>query len=127
MIQLWELNKKKLHVDGLVASNLLTLCNRLNKLRAIWGKPMIITSGLRSEDEQANLIKAGKSNAKKSKHLIGMAADILDPENKLDEWLEQNAKVLEEIGLWVERKDSTPGWTHLQCCPPNSGNRFFKP
>lgn len=129
MISMKELNKKELPVSNIVESNLLTLQNRLNKLREIWGKPMIVTSGLRSEDQQKNLIKSGASTATKSRHLIGAAADISDPEGELKEWLlkPENGWVLETCQLWCEHWDSTPTWVHFQICPPASGSRWFKP
>jgi uncharacterized protein YcbK (DUF882 family) len=88
---------------------------------------MIITSGLRSEGQQAELIKAGKSNATKSKHLLGLAADIADPENKLYDFLQANPQLMESIGLWCEDKSATPNWCHIQITPPGSGKRFFLP
>lgn len=88
---------------------------------------MIVTSGLRSSKQQEELIKAGKSNATKSKHMYGMAADVSDPEGKLARWCLDNVKVLEEAGLWCEHPDYTPGWVHFQMTPPRSGNRFFIP
>lgn len=127
LIKLAELNKKNLPTTAIQAGNLTELCTRLNKLRKAWGKPMIITSGLRSEGQQANLIKSGQSTATKSKHLLGLAADISDPDGALDDWLEKNVKLLEEIGLWIEHKSATPTWAHIQICPPKSGRRFFKP
>jgi hypothetical protein len=126
-IKLWELNKHKYPTTAIIDSNLQTLCQRLNKIRKAWGKPMLVTSGLRSEKQQAELIKAGKSNAPKSKHLLGLAADISDPEGELAKWCLQNVELLEEVELWVEHPDYTPGWLHMQACPPKSGRRFFIP
>lgn len=127
MIKMEELNKKGIDVDSIVESNLITLMNRLNKLQAQWQKPMIVTSALRTPEQQENLIKAGKTNAKKSKHLFGAAADIYDPENKLREWLLENPQVLEECNLWCEHWSATPTWVHFQIFPPASGNRWFYP
>lgn len=127
MITLKELNKRGYRTDGIIDSNLLVLCERLNKVRAAWGQPMTVTSGLRDAAQQANLIKSGQSTATRSKHLVGMAADISDPDGALAAWLFKNVKVLEEAGLWCEDPASTHGWVHFQISPPNSGNRFFKP
>lgn len=96
-------------------------------MRAAYGKPMTVTSGLRSEKQQQELIKAGRSNAPKSKHLTGHAADISDPDGELAKWCKANVAVLEKAGLWMEDPDFTPTWCHFQTVPPNSGRRFFKP
>jgi len=127
MIKLEELNKKGIEVDSIVESNLVTLMQRLNKVRELWGRPMIVTSGLRTPEQQQNLIKAGKTNATKSKHLVGAAADIYDPEGALKEWLLENPDVLEEANLWCEHWSATPTWVHFQIFPPLSGNRWFIP
>lgn len=110
-----------------IDSNLQVLLERLNVIRLAYGKPMTITSGLRSQAQQDALIKAGKSNAPKSKHLFGQAADIFDPRGELKIWLMQNIKLLEDVGIWLEDFGSTPTWVHMQCVPPNSGKRIFIP
>lgn len=127
MIKLEELNKRKYSTTPMIEQNLHELCRRLNIIRAAYGKPMIVTSGLRSDKQQAELIKAGKSNATKSKHLTGHAADIADPDKELAKWCLENVKVLEKAGLWLEHPDYTPNWVHFQSTPPRSGNRFFIP
>lgn len=127
MIKLYELNKHKYPTDAIIDSNLRVLCERLNIIRKAWGKPMIVTSGLRSEKQQSELIKAGKSNAKKSRHLLGLAADISDPDGSLGRWCKENVKILEKANLWCEDPEYTPGWVHFQASPPGSGRRFFKP
>lgn len=67
--------------------------------------------------------------APNSKHMIGKAIDIYDPEGDLDEWLltSYGRAALEAIGLWVEHPSATKSWCHLQSIPPKSGNRFFYP
>lgn len=127
MIKLEELNKRKYPTDPIIDSNLKTLCERLNIIRKAYGKPMIVTSGLRSNKQQQELIKAGKSTATKSKHLAGLAADIADPDKELAKWCLENVKILEQAGLWLEHPDYTPNWVHFQASPPRSGNRFFIP
>lgn len=127
MIKLEELNKRKYPTDPIIDSNLKVLCDRLNIIRKAYGKPMIVTSGLRSDKQQQELIKAGKSTATKSKHLVGLAADIADPDKELAKWCLENVKILEQAGLWLEHPDYTPNWVHFQANPPRSGNRFFVP
>lgn len=65
--------------------------------------------------------------AKKSNHMIGKADDLYDPHGKLDEWCMANLDKLEQIGLWLESPESTPGWCHVQIVPPGSGRRVFHP
>ena len=60
-----------------------------------------------------------------SAHKQGMAVDIYDPDNKLDEWITDD--VLRTVGLYREGGHWTPGWTHLTTRRPGSGNRTFIP
>ena len=127
MIVLKELNPRGLPTSPIIDKNLQLLLERMNELRAIWAKPMIVTSGLRSEEHQLELIKSGKSTARVSKHLSGNACDILDKDGSLGRWCLENQAVLERIGLWCEHPNHTVGWVHFQTMPPMSGKRFFIP
>lgn len=126
MIKIEELNKENFPTSPEIDSNLLILLERLNIIRTDWGKPMTVTSGLRSQAKQDDLITAGKSNAPHSKHLIGAAADIYDPELELTAWLKENdSQRLVDAQLWCEAGNAN--WCHFQIYPPNSGNRWFIP
>lgn len=127
MISLKELNKNGYPTTPEIDANLAILLERLNKIRKMWGKPMNVSSGLRSQAKQDELIASGKSNAPKSKHLTGQAADISDPKGELQAWILNNIKHLEQIGLWLEDFKATPTWVHFQCVPPKSGKRIFLP
>lgn len=127
MITLAELNKSKYPTDPDIDSNLNSLLERMNKVRAKYGKPMIITSGLRSKNKQLELVIKGLSKASKSNHLTGAACDVLDESGDLGKWCLSNEKFLEEVGLWCEHPSATRGWVHFQIFPPNSGKRFFFP
>lgn len=127
MISLKELNSHKYPTDQQIDTNLNVLLSRLNELRMAYGKPFTITSGLRSTAQQNALIEAGKSNAVRSKHLIGAAADVLDSDGALKRWVHENEVKLERAGLWCEAFAYTPTWVHFQIFPPVSGNRFFIP
>jgi len=63
--------------------------------------------------------------AKTSAHKTGLAVDIYDPHNTLDEWITD--EMLEECGLYREAPSSTPHWTHLSVRRPPSGHRTFQP
>jgi uncharacterized protein YcbK (DUF882 family) len=123
MITLKELNKNGYKTTPEQDANLAILLERMNKVRAAYGKPMTVTSGLRSDADQARI----NPKAPKSKHLLGQACDIKDPNGELDEWCKANVKLLEEIGLWIEDAAYTVGWTHFQIVGPKSGRRFFIP
>ena len=101
--------------------NLEKLLVAINKFRAIYGKPMTITSGYRPPNINANTPGA----AKKSNHMVCLAVDFKDADGSLDAFCMNNLAVLEKCGLWLESSEHTPGWCHLQCVPPASGKRVF--
>jgi uncharacterized protein YcbK (DUF882 family) len=127
MITAKELNPHKYPTNPVIDKNLATLLERMNELRAIYAKPMIITSGLRSDEKQQELIKQGKSTARVSKHLSGNACDVADKDGSLGKWILENEEILVRIGLWCEHPSATNGWVHFQTMPPMSGKRFFMP
>lgn len=127
MISMKELNPHGYPVNDVIEKNLKILHERMNELREAYGKPMVVTSGLRSDEKQAELIAQGKSKATASKHLAGAACDILDRNGKLGVWCLNNEDVLRRIGLWCEHPDYTKGWVHFQIMAPKSGKRFFIP
>lgn len=100
--------------------NLDKLLIAVNKLREIWGKPMLVTSGLRSP-EHNKLIGGAPSSA----HLTAEACDFADPKEALDNYLDAHPEVLEKCGLFREHPSKTKGWVHLQTRPTK--NRTFMP
>lgn len=125
MISEKELNEHGYATTPEIDKNLAILLDRLNRIRVAWGKPMTITSGLRSSAQQEALIRAGKSNAPRSKHLVGAAADVADDDGSFYDWCRGNEALLEEVGLWCETRQG--GWQHMQIFPPASGKRWFIP
>lgn len=123
MITAKELNPKGYATTPEQDANLAVLLEKMNKIRAAYGKPMYITSGLRSEEDQARI----NPKASKSRHLIGAACDVADQNGDLKRWVKANVSLLETVGLWCESFDATPNWIHFQIVPPRSGNRFFIP
>lgn len=74
---------------------------------------------------------AGRAN---SKHKLGLAVDVYDPDNVLDDYISgydedggYRNTVLEQYGLYREHPDDTPGWCHLQSQGPGSGRRTYHP
>jgi len=126
-----ELNPKNYTLTEEQAKNMPILLERINKVRAAWAKPMTVTSGLRSMADHLRIYKEmGITDQSKipmaSNHLKGAAVDISDPDGKLFDWVKANTKLMEEIGLWMEEKDSHKR-VHFQILPPKSGKRFFNP
>lgn len=111
-------------------ANLPILLERVNKVRSEWGKPMIVTSGLRSVEDHLRIYAAkGITDTSKipmqSRHLTGRAVDIADEGLVLTKWLKDNPKVLETAELWCE--EGNKNWVHFQIVPPLSGKRWFLP
>ncbi len=134
MITLEELldgaNFKELPDD--VQHNLETLLDRINVIRKKYGKPMNVSSGLRTLEHHLEIYKRKgiTDQAKipmKSKHLSGGAVDIADPKQQLQKWCKANESALVEAKLWMEDFSATPTWCHFQIQPPKSGKRWFLP
>lgn len=124
-------------VEISIQYNLEDLLIKINKLREAYGHPMVITSGLRTEQDQIRIYSTINAERLKqglkelsvpmgSAHLKGCACDALDKDGSLMKWTKENEKLLEEIGLWVEDDTSQPR-VHYQSYAPKSEKRFFKP
>jgi len=127
MISVKELNPHNYEMTPVIAKNFKVLHERMNEVRGAYGKPMIVTSGLRSDEDQQRLMAKGKTRAIHSKHLAGAACDIADPDGELAKWCKANEDILKRIGLWCEDPQFTHGWVHFQMMAPASGKRFFIP
>jgi len=118
-------------LDQKIKDNIKILLERVNKIRDIWGRAMIVTSGLRTmEDHLRIYAQKGITDLKKipmkSSHLNGCAIDIADSHLELTAFLKKDgSKILVDNELWCE--DGNKNWVHLQINPPASGNRWFKP
>lgn len=125
MITKQELNPHKYTLTAEQEVNQLILLASINKIQTTWGKPMTVTSGVRSQADQTKI----NPNAPKSKHLLGAAVDIADSDGKLYTWCKANDATLAEAGLYCE--EGTKGWVHFQCIAFGSyksgGTRWFKP
>ena len=113
-----------------IQANLSVLLDRVNKIRALWGQPMTVTSGLRTMADHLRIYaEKGITDPAKipmhSRHLIGAAVDIFDPGLVITYWLKQNPKFLEDAQLWCELNNLN--WVHFQILPPASGERWFLP
>lgn len=121
MITLGELNPNKYLTTPEIDANLAVLLERISLVRLEWGRPMIVTSGLRSHADQMRI----NPKAPNSHHLRGEAVDIADRTLELTMWLKGNPDILKNAQLWCE--DGCSNWAHFQIVPPSSGKRWFIP
>ena len=106
-----------------IEGNAVELLDRVNFLLKSFGEDRKVNSGWRPPSVNAKTAGA----AVKSKHMLGLAVDLADPEGDLDEWCLENESELERLQLWQEHPSATKGWCHLQSVPPKSGKRVFYP
>lgn len=105
-----------------VLSNADNLLAKVNVIRSAWGKPMTVTSGIRTIEDQKRI----NPKAMKSNHLTGHAIDISDEGLELTKWLKgTGAMWLEAAGLYCE--EGNKNWVHFSDLPPKSGHRWFLP
>ena len=126
-----DFNSQSKEIQG----NLMVLLERVNKVRSQWPTPWTVTSGFRTMEDHIRIYKEKAAKASvpfdlskvpmKSKHLIGAAVDIYDPDLRITEWLKANPEILEDAQLWCE--EGNKNWTHFQILPPNSRNLWFLP
>lgn len=109
---------------------------KINKIRVLWDNPMIVSSGLRTWEDHlriykekgiADLNKIPKASNHLETVINGAAVDIRDKTGEFKQWILDNVKLFEDLGLYMEDFSSTDGWVHIQNVPPASGKRFFKP
>jgi hypothetical protein len=95
----------------------------LNKIRDAYGQPMIVDSGWRPPSINAATLGA----AKNSKHCLGLAADIADPDGRLTKWVLENLQLMKDLNIYMEDFRWTPSWVHFGLGAPASGRRIFVP
>lgn len=117
-----------------IQDNLIELLKRVNGVRTDWGSSMVVTSGLRSMEDHLRIYAAkGITDQSKipmhSKHLLGAAVDINDPDLSITQWLKDNNDILEKYDLYCE--EGNKNWVHFQWLPFGSyhvgGTRWFNP
>lgn len=110
-------------ITPLISANLSKLLDALNKFRQLYGKPMIVSSGLRTQQANDQLSNSGKNSA----HLSGEACDFHDLDRALTNWIMASPQILVDCDLYMEDPSATPTWVHLSIRRPGSGNRIFRP
>lgn len=123
MISREELNPHGYKLTPIQEENQEKLFGAINLVREEYGKPMIVTSGVRSKEDQLRI----NPRVKNSAHMQGAAVDISDPDGSLWGWCMDHIDRLIQFGLYLESRSYTPRWVHFQCIPPHSGNRIFLP
>jgi len=93
-----------------IKDNVKILLNRVNALLdELKIDKVEVSSGWRPSNINANT----KGASKKSAHMIGMAVDLVDKNNELYNKIINKSDLLKKYDLWMEDKDSTPTWCHL--------------
>lgn len=106
-----------------VSANLDKLVEVMNQVRDAYGKPMITNSGWRPPTINATTPGAAKG----SKHTIGLACDIADPDGTLWQWVLDNLTLMQQLDIYLEDKRWCKGWVHFGLGAPISGKRIFIP
>ena len=114
--------EKDAPLDDSMEKNLTILLERVNRFRADWDKPIIVSSGYRTQ-----MINDKAGGSKKSWHLHCAAVDLYDPDRELADHFIKFPMLLTQYDLWLEHPAYTPTWIHLQIYPPSSGMRIFIP
>ncbi len=96
----------------------------LKKVNALF-PDCILRSGHRTRGKTLSLIAAGYRAAIGGQHEQSNAVDISDPQNMLDQNLDDT--ILTDHDLYRESPYATVGWCHLARVGPPSGRRTFDP
>lgn len=106
-----------------ISNNLDQLVKALNVVRLLYGSPMTVASGWRPP----SFNKTVRGAAGHSKHTLGLACDIHDPDGKVRDFVLKRLDLMQNIGFYFEDFRWTHGWVHFQLAPPASGKRIFIP
>lgn len=107
-------------LDSEMFYNLLDLLPRINLIRFLYGKPLVVSSGYRPES-----VNKAIGGAKKSNHMVCKAVDFKDSDGSFAKWCLANMDSIKKAGLYMESPDKTVGWVHLQSTP--TLNNPFQP
>ncbi len=96
----------------------------MDEIRKRFGKPIVITSGLRPTKYNEWRYPNGVGGAKASAHIEGKACDFQVVTIPPDEVQHELSAHLENLKIRMER--NTPSWTHIDIRDPGAeGNRHF--
>ena len=108
-----------------IKANIDILLDKINEIRKEYGHPMTVSSGFRSMEDHLRIYKQKGITDKskipmKSRHLVGLAVDIADPNQILQQWCKDNIEFLKNVGVWMEDFSATHNWAHFQVVPYGS-------
>lgn len=100
--------------------NAMELLQRVNRIRNLYMKPLIVTSGFRTPLHNADI-----GGAPNSAHCTCRAIDLRDKNGEFCNWLLNNSVYLAQFGLYMENPMYTKGWVHLDIIQRRT--HFFLP
>jgi uncharacterized protein YcbK (DUF882 family) len=102
-------------------SNLKRTLNLMEKIRALFDKPIKVHCMIRPEAYNREI-----GGALKSAHIKGLACDFSIPDLSCDY---VRNRLMAYLRLWEFRMEDLPksNWVHVDLNPPISGKRLFKP
>ena len=92
--------------------NALDLLQRVNRIRNLYMKPLIVTSGFRTPLHNADI-----GGAAERVHWTFPGFDLRDRSGEFCNWLLNNLVYLPQFGLYMENPMFTKGWVHLDIVP----------
>lgn len=108
--------------DQQTYENIIKTANKLEEIRSIWNKPIIVTSWYRPRSYNTHI-----GGAMQSGHMFGMAVDF--QVHKVDCYSARQVlrSKLEPLNIRMENKIGA-NWIHIDTKTPSQpGRRFFKP
>lgn len=118
-----DINNQKYITTQEQEDNLEKLAAAVSEIEALMDMAFLVTSGLRSPQDQLRINAAVKNSA----HMTGEAVDVSDVDGSIYGFCIDSVDVLIRLGIYLECRTYTPRWTHLTIRPPKSGMRFFIP
>jgi hypothetical protein len=119
---LW-LNKAKMHVfpaNESIYLNLVSTAKLMQRIRSIFGEPLIVTSWYRPKEYNKTI-----GGAENSYHVRGLACDFQVRNMHINDAKDALKPHLERLNIRME--DIKGNWIHIDQGDPGSSKRFFKP
>ncbi len=118
-----DINNQKYICTQFQKEQLKKLADAVSELEALMDRTFLVTSGLRTPQDQLRINPSVKNSA----HTTGSAVDISDVDGSVFGFCIDNVDILIRLGLYIECRTFTPRWLHAQIVAPRSGHRIFNP